>query len=312
MLSSALTASHTLPELRALYLVHAAAHYRRRSGAPTREHLNMRAVIDRFISFAGEASPAARINRHQVRAWLDQLAAEKLSRSYCNACLSKLRRFVRWCADLEHIPISIDAALRLVRPLQPFRSTARESAPPSPPPLSAISKLLPFLPAQARHVLHLSTLTGARPSELLELTNAEVHLDSRPRLTPLQHKCAHHGQHRVIPLNSTAVALIERIHRPLCPGDFLFPSPRNRRGHYTIEGFRASIARACTRAGLPIFTPYAVRHAVARHVRTAHGLDAAQALLGHSNSSTTEIYAPLQGGDARAFNAASIAAEGLR
>jgi integrase len=304
----------SLAELVASFNAHAERRYRRRSGAPTREHLNWRSVLARFEAFAGSTSSPAKINRHQVRAWLDQLAAEQLSRTYINQCLARLRRFIRWAADLDYVPITIDAELRLVRPLAPLSSKAREPEKPTPPHLAEITKLLPHLPPLARDVLQLSKLTGARPSELLELTNAEVHIDPRgSHLAPLQHKSAHHGRSRIIPLNDAAVLLVEKHWRPLCPADSLFTSPRrSKHGHYTIEAYRAAIHRACKRAGVQDFTPYDVRRAVARDVRRRGGLDAAQALLGHADASTTEIYAPIDAADSEAFTLARRATEALQ
>jgi len=300
-----------LYELVAMFNSHAAGRYRRRSGQHTREHLNWRAVLDRWMKYAGERSSPAAINRHQVRAWLDQLAAEGLTRGYVNQCLARLRRFVRWAADLDYIPITIDGELRLVRPLVALRSSARESAPRVPPALDEIAKLLPYLPVMARRVLQLSKLTGARPGELLEITNAEIHIDAMgSRLTPLQHKSAHHGRSRVIPLNRAAAQLVESLWRPLCPADFLF-SGTSKTGHYTIEAYRQSIARACKRAGVAHCTPYDVRRAVARAVRSVSGLDATQSLMGHADASTTEIYAPIDASETAAFRLAQRATEVL-
>lgn len=301
----------SLRDLRELYMQHAERHYRRRNGEPTREHLNMRAAIDHYIAYAGETADLAKLNRHQVRAWLDQLVAQDLSRPYINACLSRLRRFVRWCADLDHTPMSVIEQLRLVRPLQPHRTTAREPKEHTPPPADTLDRVIKSMPSPARDVCQLLRLTAARPSELLELVNAEVHLDQQPRLTPLQHKTAHHAHQRVIPLSPSAVAIVERFHRPLCPLDSLFPSSRSRSGHLTITAVRAALIRACRRAGMKPCKLYDLRRRSAREVRRTAGLDAAQALLGHANASTTEIYAPLDAGNLEAFHAAQRAAEVL-
>lgn len=308
----ATTASLSLHQLRELYLRHAQTHYRRRSGDPTREHLNMKAALDRFVAFAGEAMIGARINRHLVRAWVDQLAAEGLSRAYVNQCLSRVRRWVRWSADFDHVPFSVTEDLRLVRPLAPFRSKAKEPAHGAAPSLDDVIHVCGSLPPIARDVLQLIKLTGARPSELLELTNGEVFNDDHgPRIVPRQHKSAHHGHQRVIPLTTGAFAILATRWRPMLPSDRVFECHRTRRGHYSIDAFRAAIKRACKHAGIVPFTPYQVRRAVARHVRQHRGLDAAQALLGHSSSRTTELYAPLTAGDARTLDAARRATEVL-
>lgn len=302
----------TLASLRALYLIHAEKHYRRRSGSQTREAANIKASIARFEAFAGAAAMAGKINRHQVRAWVDQLAAEKLSRSYCNQCLARLRRMLRWAADLEYIDVAICEQLRLVRPLVAFRSDAKETKHRNPPTLETARAILPHLPRLARDVFQLSMLTGARPGEILGISNAEVHIDSRgPRLCPLQHKAAHHGHARVIPLNTAAVTIVDRHWRPMLPADFLFKSPRST-GHYHHTAYAAAIKRACKKAGVAQICPYDIRHAVGRAVRKAKGLDAAQALLGHANSRMTEIYAPIDAADESTFNTAANATEALQ
>lgn len=287
------------PTVRALidtYIRHCETYYRRRSGEPTREHLNMRSVLDRFAHFAGEASPAGKINKHQVRAWLDQLStpAEDLSRGYCNACLARVRRFVRWATDLDYLPASIDAELRSVKPLPPFRSRARETEPVQAAPLDQVRSILPFLPRLARDVVQLLMLTGARVGELLDATNSTLHVDDKgPRLVLTQHKTAHRHRSRVIPLTPAALAIVERYARPLCPMDPIFAPPRRTSKRYSPDSLRATIKRACARAKVKPFTPHQVRHAVAAKVRSARGLDAACALLGHAHVSMTEHYAPL-------------------
>lgn len=287
----------TAPTVRQLidtYLRHAEVYYRRRSGEPTREHLNCRTVLNRFAAFAGEASPAARINKHQVRAWLDQLAAESLSRSYVNACLARVRRMVRWSVDLDYMPPAADIEMRCVKPLPAFRSTAREPAPIQPAHLDEVRQILPFLPRLARDVVQLLMLTGARVGELLDATNSALHADNQgPRLVLLQHKTAHRNRSRVIPLTHAALAIVERYARPLCPLDPIFAPPRRSSKRYSPDSLRATIKRACRRAKVREFTPHQIRHAVAARVRAARGLDAACALLGHAHVSMTEHYAPL-------------------
>ncbi len=60
------------------------------------------------------------------------------------------------------------------------------------------------------------------------------------------------------------------------------------------------------------FVPYDARRAAARLARAAHGLDAAQALLGHAHARTTEIYAPLPPGEQLTFTHALRATEALQ
>jgi site-specific recombinase XerC len=60
---------------------------------------------------------------------------------------------------------------------------------------------------------------------------------------------------------------------------------------WTDDGYAQAIARACAKAGVPAWAPNRVRHSFATDVRAAHGLEAAQVLLGHSRADVTQIYA---------------------
>lgn len=305
----------TVGDLRDAYQIHCEAWYRSpRTGKHTREHLNIKAAIDRFVRFAGEHAPADKIDRHQMREWLDKMAEEELKRDYINACLKKVRAWIKWSCNMDYLPFEVTDDVRRVMPLVRNRSRAKESKPRTPPDLDELARLLPHITNRMiRDVVRLMMLTAARPSELLTLTSGEVHHDSEGmRLVPLQHKTAHHDLDRPIPLAREAVGIVEKYWKPLCPGDYLFPSSRaSKSGHLTASGFRQSAKRAAALAGIPDFVPYDIRRAVAVRVRAKVGLDAAQALLGHKRSSTTEIYAPLTSGNPAALKAARTATEVL-
>jgi len=79
------------------------------------------------------------------------------------------------------------------------------------------------------------------------------------------------------------------------------PSPRAGR-KFTKDGLRIAIRRAIAKANaereksgeppLPYWTPYQLRYLRAREIRKAHGVEAAQATLGHSEQAMTDHYAP--------------------
>ena len=52
-------------------------------------------------------------------------------------------------------------------------------------------------------------------------------------------------------------------------------------------------AQYCRELGIPVFTAHWLRHTAATRARSKHGLDAAQAMLGHSGADVTQIYAEL-------------------
>jgi integrase len=59
---------------------------------------------------------------------------------------------------------------------------------------------------------------------------------------------------------------------------------------YTSSTYRQAVVRAAERASVRPWTPHQLRHARATEIRQKHGLEAAQAALGHGHIDTTQIY----------------------
>jgi len=105
---------------------------------------------------------------------------------------------------------------------------------------------------------------------------------------PKHHKGAWRGKSRAVAIGPRCQALLAEYPT----GDPAAPVFVSRRGSaYTVSGYRQAIEAACSRAGIPVWTPHQLRHAAATEVRQRFGLDAARATLGHSTTDTTEIYA---------------------
>ncbi len=69
---------------------------------------------------------------------------------------------------------------------------------------------------------------------------------------------------------------------------------RAKRPRYDVDSYRRAIAYGIAKAGVPHWHPHQIRHTVGTEIREAHGVEAAQAVLGHKHLSTTEIYAKVQ------------------
>ena len=63
------------------------------------------------------------------------------------------------------------------------------------------------------------------------------------------------------------------------------------RDKYDRHSYRQAIQRACIKVGVMKWSPNQLRHNVGTEVRKRYGLEAAQAVLGHSNANVTQIYA---------------------
>lgn len=141
-------------------------------------------------------------------------------------------------------------------------------------------------------MIHLMYASGLRVSELCGLALGE--LDCRiGTVSPL----GKGGKRRVIPVGQIAIERIERyvafvrVHNKGATRDkHLFLSPRGKR--FTRQGLWKIIkayARVCGISS-PI-SPHKLRHSFATHLlRGGADLRAVQAMLGHSDLGTTEIY----------------------
>ncbi len=132
---------------------------------------------------------------------------------------------------------------------------------------------------------------GLRVSELVGLPRSAVHLGAgtvRVR--------GKGGTERVVPMGEAALALLRRYLdevRPLHDSSgkalALFLSERGR--GMTRQNLFVRLRRYAALAGVPDVHPHQLRHAFATHL-LAHGADlrAVQALLGHADIRTTQIY----------------------
>ena len=149
-------------------------------------------------------------------------------------------------------------------------------------------------------LMELLYATGMRVSELVSLPVSATRGD--PQLLLIRGKG---DKERLVPLSSEARAALSdwlehrdsaedtaRIEKGVKPSPFLFPST-GASGHLTRHRFYAIIKDIAVAAGVSPgdVTPHRLRHAFATHL-LAHGADlrSIQALLGHADLATTEIY----------------------
>jgi integrase/recombinase XerD len=104
------------------------------------------------------------------------------------------------------------------------------------------------------------------------------------------------GKRRLVPVGEVALEHASRYlesvrGRSAAPGEtVLFVSPRG--GRFSREGFLKMVRRYAVEAGIvPLPSPHRLRHSFATHLlRGGADLRAVQAMLGHADLGTTEIY----------------------
>jgi len=133
--------------------------------------------------------------------------------------------------------------------------------------------------------------SGLRVSELVSLRVDDLDL-ARGVVMPL----GKGGKRRIVPVGEVALSMLTRYLndvRPRAlkkPTSALFVSPRGKR--FSRQGFWAILKRYAAAAGIrSAISPHKLRHSFATHLlRGGADLRAVQAMLGHADLGTTEIY----------------------
>jgi integrase/recombinase XerD len=146
-----------------------------------------------------------------------------------------------------------------------------------------------------RAMIEVLYATGLRVSELVGLTKSSVDLDTGVLF------CTGKGsKQRRVPVGRSAVAWLQKYEsarRALLAGresQRLFVGYLGR--PVTRQGFYKRLAGHAVRVGLEGVTPHVLRHSFATHL-LEHGADtrSVQAMLGHADLATTQIYTHVTG-----------------
>jgi integrase/recombinase XerD len=155
-------------------------------------------------------------------------------------------------------------------------------------------------------MLQLMYASGLRVSELCGLRLGDIDLQ-RGLVMPL----GKGGKRRLVPVGEVAIGAVEQYLKEVRPRvapaglSALFVSPRGR--HFRREVFWRIVRRYAIAAGIsPLPSPHKLRHSFATHLlRGGADLRAVQAMLGHADLGTTEIYTHLTRDHVRAAHAKS-------
>jgi site-specific recombinase XerD len=107
---------------------------------------------------------------------------------------------------------------------------------------------------------------------------------------------------RYVTLSPILLEVLREYWRRYRPGRLLFPSPRDPEKPLNPTTLQKTCKKICEKAGLAKkLTPHSLRHAFATHlVENGTDLSIVQALLGHTNIRTTQIYARISNKTIRA------------
>ncbi|MCB9994726.1 MAG: site-specific tyrosine recombinase XerD [Hyphomicrobiaceae bacterium] len=263
-------------------------------GAAKNTLLSYRRDLEDYSGFLGTRGRDAMISgKTDISAYLAGLSHEGLAPSSMARKLSTLRQFHKFlCAD-------------------EFRSDDPTAGVASPKPRRGLPKILSrdevdrlFQTAEgaignadteaAREgaqrfyvLLELLYATGMRVSELISLPRAAVMRDAQ--FLSITGKGS---KERIVPLNDRSRDAV-RAYLPHVPaGRFLFPA-NSKEGHLSRQVFARHLKDVAIAAGISPsrVSPHVLRHAFATHLLEGGAdLRIVQALLGHADISTTQIY----------------------
>lgn len=262
-------------------------------GAARNTLLAYAADLTDFAAFCAAAGVAPdRAETGTLRAYLGRLYAQGLSARTAARRLSALRQFHRFLlqegvrADDPTVTLEVGRPARRLPKVLTEEEVVRL--------LDAARRLPGREGLRATALLELLYATGLRVSELIALPRAAF----RPGTETLVVR-GKGAKDRLVPVGAPARAAVEAwlaaedaARGPKPPTRFLFPS-RAAGGHLTRQRLAQILKDVALAAGIdPVrVSPHVLRHAFATHL-LAHGADlrSLQAMLGHADIATTEIY----------------------
>lgn len=250
-----------------------------------------------LLEFAGIV-PAAAVTPLRLKAFQVHLAERKLARKYINTTVGHIRRMYSWAVSEELIPVGVYQALLTVQGLSKGRSKAREPAPRQPVEWPHVKATLKQLSPTVRAMVESQWLTGVRSQSLCLARPEQFDMTTNPWIWKPRHKTEHLEHSLVVFIGPKAQAILRRFIERCEPGKYLF-QPRHKSGKrakrfrafYDSTSYARAVRRAAKRAKVPHWSPHQLRHARATMVRESHGLEAAQAVLGHARLDATQVYA---------------------
>lgn len=256
--------------------------------------------------------------QRQRQRWIDA----GNSRVYCNRLTNSVVRMFKYAVSQELVKTETWQRLKSVEPLRIGQTIAPETEPVCPVALDVVRATAKELSPILKAMLRVQVATGMRPSEVCNIRPCDIDRSGEVWMfRPAKHKTANKGKRKAVPLIGDArEAITDYLNRD--PQAYCFspaesvawwlatkranrkskvqpsqlsrskPSPRKQpRSRFDAHSYRQSIQRAAKRAGVEPWHPYQLRHLAGTVVRDALGIEAAQALLGHSHAQMTELYA---------------------
>jgi integrase len=272
------------------------------------------------------STPAIEFGPLQLKAIQHRFIENGWSRNYVNAQTKRICRVFKFAAAEGQLPAAIYESLRLVPAIKPGRTEARENEAVLPIADDIVERTIIHCNQIVADMVRLQRYCGSRPQEIVSLKAGDIDRTGEVWTAEIRdHKTSYRNKKRFLYFGPKSQAILQKyldrkpeaflfspaeaetIRRselsknrktPLScgnkPGTNKKRSPQKTVGNcYTVDSYRRSIHYACKKAGVEVWSPNRLRHSAATEVRSKFGLDAASALLGHSDLAITTTYAEL-------------------
>lgn len=144
-----------------------------------------------------------------LQAVMRRMVDDDLARTTICDHLARIRRMFRWAVAQQLVPVTTLQALECVTGPRKGRGEAREPKPVQPVADAVVEATLPHLPPIVRAMVELHRIIGARPSELCGIRPCDIDRGGDVWwFRPAEHKTAHHGKSRDIPIGPRGQAIL--------------------------------------------------------------------------------------------------------
>ncbi len=246
-------------------------------------------------------------------------------RKYVNQQTRNIVRIFKYGVSRELSRPELLVSLESLEPLRYGQTAAKESKVVKAVDIETVRLTARLLSPTLKAMIRVQVSTGMRPGEMCMIRPCDIEqrADGIWVYRPESHKTKHRGKIKEVPIVGDAkLALKPFLDRaddaycfsakesrqwyrgqrtagrttPTSCGDKVGTkrktNPKRQPGNkFNKDSYRRAIQRAAEKAGTDHWFPYQLRHTAAAVVREALGVEAAQALLGHSRPSMTEHYA---------------------
>ena len=253
-----------------------------------------------------------------------------LCRRMVNDYTGRIKHIFAWGVEEELVEAKVYDAIRVVKALPKgapgtFDHPEREDVPEW-----VIALTLPFLAPVVAAMVVVQYLTGMRPSEVFKMRVGDIDQSKKNGLwyyVPESHKTEEHVGKKPIPLGkpeqdliapylvgkkpdeavfSPRTAIRERAAQararrksPLTPSQQARVERQNVGEFYDKDSYRRAVEYGIAKGNrhevkIPHWTPYLLRNSAATAIELEHGLDKAQAQLGHTSADMTKRYSKAQ------------------